>query len=108
MTGPIKTICTYTAVKDVIFQIVQKSYGYEVASSLRDIEEYYMEGERPTIIMILDMDPNTRKTNQISLDMLYQADIAKYIKRSKEFKKNLRKSYTVIWELFNKQLQTFY
>ena len=32
VTSPSKQVYTYTAVKDVIFQKVQKSYGYEVAS----------------------------------------------------------------------------
>ena len=49
----IKQVFTYTSVKEIFVQKVQKFYEYEVASSLRDIEEYYMEGERPTIIMIL-------------------------------------------------------
>ena len=56
-----------------------------------------MEDERPKIIMILEMDTNTRETDQIGLDVLYKADIADYIKRSKEFKQNLCKSYTFIW-----------
>ena len=75
-------------------------------SLLRDVEEYCMEGERPTIIMSLDTDLNTKEKNQINLDVLYQENINHYIKRRKEFKKNLRKSYTVVWESCNKQLQT--
>ena len=98
MTSPSKQVYTYTAVKDIIFQRVQKAYGCEVKSLLRDLDEYDMECERPTRIMILETYPNTRETNHISLDMLYQADITKYIKRYIEFKKNLCKSYTVVWE----------
>ena len=70
MTSSSKQIYTYMSVKDVISQRVKKSYGYEVEILLRDIEEYDMEGERPTIIMSLETDPNTRETNHISLDML--------------------------------------
>ena len=55
-----KQVYNYTAVKDAIFQRIQKSDGYEVASSLRDLEEYDMEGEIPTIIMSLYTDPKTR------------------------------------------------
>ena len=51
------------------------------------------------------MDTNTRETDQISTDMLYQTDITYYIKRDIYFKKNLCKSYTVVWEFCNKQLQ---
>ena len=54
-------------VKVVVFHILQKSYGYGVESSLRYIEEYYMEGERPTRIMILDIDSNTREVDDIVL-----------------------------------------
>ena len=39
--------------------------------------------------------------------MLYQAYLANHIKISVEFKQNLRKSYKTVWELCNKQLQTF-
>ena len=38
VTRSIKKVYTYTAGKDAILQIVQKSYGYEVESSLMDIE----------------------------------------------------------------------
>ena len=64
-----------------------------------------MEDERPTRIMILEMDPNTSETNHIFLDMLYQDDITDYIKRITWFNKNLRSSYTVIWKFCNKQIQ---
>ena len=50
----------------------------------------------PTIIINLDMDTNTRDANQIGMGMIYQSEITGYIKRSLEFKKNLRNSYTVI------------
>ena len=70
----------------------EKSYGCQFVSSLRDIEKYDLEGGIPTRIIILDTDPNTKDIDKIGLDMLYQSDISEYIKRSKEFKKNLRKS----------------
>ena len=62
-----KQVYNNTAVKDVIFQRIQKSDGYEVASSLRYLEEYDMEGEIPTIIMSLYTDPNTMETNHIGM-----------------------------------------
>ena len=92
-------------VKDLIVEKVQKYYEYEVVSSLMYLEEYDIEGEITTRIMSLDTDTSMKETNQIGLDMLYQADIPNYIKINKEVKKNLRKSYTVLWELYNKQLQ---
>ena len=75
MTSSSKQVYTYTAVKEVIFQKVQKSYGYEVARSLRVLEEYDTEGEIPTIIMNLETDPSTKETNKISLYMPYQSEI---------------------------------
>ena len=74
-----KQVYTYTAVKDIIVQKVQKAYVYEMESSLRDLEEYETEVERPTRIMSLETDPNMKETNKIGLDMLYQADITNYI-----------------------------
>ena len=47
-----------------------------------DLEEYDMEGERATSITSLETDLNTRYINKIGMDMLYQADITHYIKRS--------------------------
>ena len=64
-----------------------------------------MKDERPTRIMIPVTDPNTKDTNQIVMDVLYQTEITNYINRSKWFKQNLLKSYTVAWGFFNKQLQ---
>ena len=54
------------------------------------IYEYDIEDEMPTRTMSLDADTNTKGTNQIGLDMIYQEDIEDYIKRSIEFKKNIR------------------
>ena len=71
MTISNKQVYTYTVVKDLIFHKVQEYYGYNVASSLRDLEDYYTEGEIPTRIMIIDIDPNMKEIVQIFLDMLY-------------------------------------
>ena len=79
------------AVKDVIVHKVQKIYWHEVESSFRYIEEYDMEGERPTRTMILDTYYNTTETDKTGLDMLYQAYTNDYIKRSIELNQNLRK-----------------
>ena len=98
-------VYTYTSVKDVIVQRVKKHDGCKVASLLRDIREYDMEGERTTIITKLEMYRNTRETNHIGLDIFYQVNITDYINRSTEFNQNLHKSYTVFWEFWNKQLQ---
>ena len=70
-TSSSKQVYTYTAVKDVILEKGQKTYGCEVISSLRYLEKYGMESERPTRIMSLKTDPNTKETYQIGLDMLY-------------------------------------
>ena len=67
-------------------------------SSLIYLEEYDIEGERPTIIMSLETYPNTKEIHQIGLNMFYQEDITDYIKRRKEFKQNVLKSYTIVWE----------
>ena len=57
--------------------------------------------------MSLEMGPNMKDTNQISMEMLYQKDITDYIKRSKYFKQKLCKSYTVLWYFCNKHLQNW-
>ena len=100
-----QAVYSYTSVQDVIFQRVKKYYGYKVVSLLGVIREYDMEGERTIRIIRLEMYPNTRETDHIGLDIFYQANITDYIKRSTEFNQNLHKSYTVIWEFCNKQLQ---
>ena len=51
------------------------------------------------------MDPNKRETDQIFMEMLYQAGITDYIKIIIWFNKNIHKSYTVIWNFCNKQIQ---
>ena len=99
-----KQVYTYKSAKDVISQRMKKFYGYEVESSLRDIEEYDMWGEIPTITTQQEMDTNTRKTSHIGIYIIYQTEINKYTKRIIEFK-NLYKYYTIIWEFCNKQFQ---
>ena len=55
--------------------------------------------------MILETDPNTKYTNKIGMEMLYQSDITNSIKKIIEFNRNLCNSYAVIWEFCYKQLQ---
>ena len=79
---------------------MKKTYGHEVEISLSFIEEYDIEDKIPTIIMNLYMYPNTKDTDQIGLEIIFQADITNYIKIRIEFKQNLLKSYKVIWEFY--------
>ena len=67
MESSSKQVYTYIAVKDGIFQRVQKSYGYYVINSVMDLEEYDMEGERATSITSLETDLNTKETNHIGM-----------------------------------------
>ena len=55
--------------------------------------------------MIPETVANTKEFNQNFVDTLYQAYINNYIKRQRDFKQNPQKSYTVVWELCNKNLQ---
>ena len=64
--------------------------------SLSFIEEYDIEDKIPTIIMNLYMYSNTKDTDQIGLEMIFQADITNYIKIRIELKQNLLNSYKVI------------
>ena len=72
MTRSNKQGYTYTEFKDITVQKVQKYYGYDVASSLRGLQQYDMEIDRPTRISIMDTDTNTKETYQIGLEMIYQ------------------------------------
>ena len=57
-----------------------------------------MEGEIPTRVTSLDMDTNMKENTQFGMNMLYKAEITNYITGSIEFKENLQKLYTVVWE----------
>ena len=48
--------------------------------------------------MSLETHPNTRETDNIDLEVIYQEEFTDYIMIIVEFKKNLWKSLTVIWE----------
>ena len=37
--------------------------------------------------MSIETDPNTKETNKIGMDMIYQADITDYMNRIRQFKK---------------------
>ena len=73
--------------QDRIVQKVQKADVYEVESLLRDLEEYDTKCERYARIMSLYMDTNTKDTDQIRLNSIYQVDITNFIKISIDFKK---------------------
>ena len=93
MTSLRKKVYTCTAVKDALVQKFQRDYVNEVESIFRDIEEHGIEGEITTRIMSIETYTNSKDNNQISLGILCQADIANYIKRIKEFKKNFWPSF---------------
>ena len=46
--------------------------------------------------MSLETDPNTKKTDQISMLVMYQVDSTDYIKGGKELKPNLFKKHTIM------------
>ena len=83
-----QTLYTHTEVKDALVQKFKEYYGYDVTSSLKDIEEYGIESEIPKIIMIRENDPNTKETYKIGLVVLYQSDTTDCINIRKEFNQN--------------------
>ena len=93
-------------VKDEIVQKVQKMYGYEVAYLLQQLSECDMSAQAKSVCQrSTDTNMEAKAEEQYGMDMMYQAKVNDYIKRSNLFTQNLWKSYAVIWEYCSKQLQ---
>ena len=81
--------------KDHIIQNVQKTYknGQDITESLRDLTKKDLSANRPTrTISVADTDDANRKVEQDGLDILYQADIMRFLDRAETQKQKLNKS----------------
>ena len=91
MPSTSKQAYTYTTIKDVIITKIQQKFGYKIAVSLRELQLYNMENDRPTQIISNATDPTDKTQEQIGFDMLYQAEILYFFKQKKHSHQTLRK-----------------
>ena len=107
-SGKQQQLMTYTTVKDHIVQFVQKTYknGQDVAISLRNLQKMDLTGERPRRGEATSLHANEARMEQSGLDIVYQAQITRYIKRVETLDQNLTRAYALIYSTYcNRTLQ---
>jgi hypothetical protein len=103
--GRDKQTVTYGTVKDHIVQYAQKTYtnGQDIVISLRDLSVK----DLITLLPTRDEAQSYDKVNkQAGLDILYQAQLERYLDRQATLEQNLYKAYALIFSTYcNKMMQ---
>ena len=101
-SGKQQQLMTYTTVKDHIVKFVQKTYknGQDIAISLRNLQKVHLTGERLRRGELTSPDANKARMEQISLDIVYHAQLTRYIERVETLDQNLTRAYALIYSTY--------
>jgi hypothetical protein len=93
---------TYDAVKDHIVQYIEKTYehGQDIAVSLRDLTKKDLTSLVPTRGHYTVTDPIMSSNEQSGMDIMYQAELGRYLERKDTLEQNLTKSYALIFSTY--------
>jgi hypothetical protein len=106
--GSDRQTVTYDTVKDHIVQFVQKTYknGQDIAISLRDLNKKDLSALLPSRGQASSTDAAIQANKQAGMDILYQAELERYLDRKATLEQNLYKSYALIFSTYcNKMMQ---
>ena len=93
---------TYDSVKDHIVQYVQKTYknGQDIAKSLQDLQKKDLDPMKPDQDIATDTDDEVRKRSQDGMDIMYQAEITRYLEQKDMLDQNMGKAYALIFSTY--------
>jgi hypothetical protein len=101
---------TYDTVKDRIVQYMQKTYkhGQDIAVTLRDLKQKNLQSIMPTRGQSTGTDPVANRNKQAGMDIMYQAELERYLERKDALEQNLTKAYVLIFSTYcNKTMQNW-
>ncbi len=99
---------TYDTVKDHIVQYVQKTYrnGQDAAVSIRNLAVINLTPHEPSRGTATTADAAEHLKQQAGMDILYQAELKRYLDRKDTLEQNLTKAYALIFSTYcNKTMQ---
>ena len=106
--GRDKQAVTYDTVRDHIVQFVQKTYknGQDIAVSLRDDKVKDLSTLVPVRGQSISTDAALKANKQAGMDILYQAELERYLDRRDMLEQNLTKAYALVFSTYcNKAMQ---
>ena len=99
---------TYDTVKDHLVQTVQKNFKHrqDIAISLRALLKKDLTKLMPVRLDSTASDDASRKQEQQGIDIVYQAELERYLDRKDQLEQNLFKAYALIFSSYcNKTMQ---
>ena len=99
---------TYETVKEHIVQYVRKTYkcGQDIAVSLRDLQKKDLNPTVPIRGTSSETDANANAREQAGMDILYQAELERYLDRKDTLEQNFSKAFALIYSTYcNKVMQ---
>mgnify|MGYP002176679840 FL=1 len=99
---------TYETVKEHIVQYVQKTYkcGQDIAVSLRDLQKKDLTPNAPVRGISSETDANANAREQAGMDIVYQAELERYLDRKDTLEQNFSKAFALIYSTYcNKVMQ---
>ena len=93
---------TYSSVKESLVQYVQRTYkwGQDIAKSLRDETVINLDPMAPVRKFSSETDAEKKRLDQEGLDLLYIAEVSRFIERKEALEVNLTKAYTLIFSTY--------
>ena len=93
---------SYDTVKDYIVQVIQKTYknGQDTAVSIRDLKKKDLTPLQPTRGAAVAADTAGTLQQQKGMDIIYQAELERYLDRKDTLEQNLTKAYALIFSNF--------
>ena len=99
---------SYDTVKDHIVSQVQKTYknGQDAAVSIRSLVKKDLTPFEPRRGTAVEPDPTAHLQEQAGMDILYQAELERYLDRKDQLEQNMAKAYALIFSTYcNKTMQ---
>mgnify|MGYP000382356346 CR=1 FL=1 len=93
---------SYDTVKDYIVQVIQKTYknGQDTAVSIGDPKKKDLNPLQPTRGVAAAADMAETLLQQKGMDIIYQAELERYLDRKDTLEQNLTKAYALIFSTY--------
>ena len=96
-------VATYATTKDAIEQYIQKEWtkgGYDVAQSLRNLQEVDIDAERPSRSLSVATKQEDKVDEQAGIDIRYQEELRRHLDRAQAMKDGMKQAYLLIFSTY--------
>ena len=106
--GSAKQASDYVTITNFLVLYIRKSYpdGHYVAEALENRQEFDINSIMPQMQESTAADRDIKRRENRQFELLYEAEIANFIKRKELYAANMHKAYALLYQQCNKALQS--